>query len=358
MGHPAHYHNVSKVMPALSSNGNTVIIYARGKDVLFDLIEDLPFKKYMLQIRKKENSKLSLIYTVLRRELQLFKICLKEKPDILVGTDIVITHIGKLLKIPSIILNEDDAEAVPLLAKYGFKYSSVTLSPECCDLGRFSDKKIGFNSYHELAYLHPDHFAPEIEIFEKYYNRNKPLFLLRFAKLTAHHDDGIGGITNELAIRLVKILKPHGQIAITSERELIDELDRFRVSIHPSEIHHVMAFSDLYVGDSQTMAAEAGVLGVPFVRFNDFVGRLSYLDELENSYQMGYGFKTNQTDEMIDKVSTIISDPTHKASLAKRRETLLGDKINYASFLVWFLENWPESKRIMQEDPGYQDRFG
>ena len=35
-----------------------------------------------------------------------------------------------------------------------------------------------------------------------------------------------------------------------------------------------VAFASLYIGDSQTMAAEAGVLGVPFVRFNDFVGRL------------------------------------------------------------------------------------
>jgi len=42
-------------------------------------------------------------------------------------------------------------------------------------------------------------------------------------------------------------------------------------------MHHVMAFASLYIGDSQTMAAEAGVLGVPFVRFNDFVGRIGYL---------------------------------------------------------------------------------
>lgn len=35
-----------------------------------------------------------------------------------------------------------------------------------------------------------------------------------------------------------------------------------------------MAFASLYIGDSQTMAAEAGVLGVPFVRFR-MVDRLS-----------------------------------------------------------------------------------
>ena len=54
-------------------------------------------------------------------------------------------------------------------------------------------------------------------------------------------------------------------------------------------MHHVMAFASLYIGDSQTMAAEAGVLGVPFVRFNDFVGRIGYLRELEDVYQLGFG---------------------------------------------------------------------
>lgn len=54
-------------------------------------------------------------------------------------------------------------------------------------------------------------------------------------------------------------------------------------------MHHVMAFASLYIGDSQTMAAEAGVLGVPFVRFNDFVGRIGYLRELEDTYELGYG---------------------------------------------------------------------
>ena len=51
----------------------------------------------------------------------------------------------------------------------------------------------------------------------------------------------------------------------------------------------MMAFASLYIGDSQTMAAEAGVIGVPFVRFNDFVGRIGYLRELEDTYHLGFG---------------------------------------------------------------------
>ena len=67
------------------------------------------------------------------------------------------------------------------------------------------------------------------------------------------------------------------------------QFEKYRIKINPLDMHHVMAFASLYIGDSQTMAAEAGVLGVPFVRFNDFVGRIGYLRELEDKYRLGFG---------------------------------------------------------------------
>ena len=48
-----------------------------------------------------------------------------------------------------------------------------------------------------------------------------------------------------------------------------------------------MVFASLYIGDSQTMSAEAGILGTPFVRFNDFVGRINYMTEMEDVYELG-----------------------------------------------------------------------
>ena len=111
----------------------------------------------------------------------------------------------------------------------------------------------------------------------------------RFASLNAHHDSGIKGINTEIAQRLIDILAPHGRIYITSERPLEPQFEQYRIRINPLDMHHVMAFASLYIGDSQTMAAEAGVLGTPFVRFNDFVGRIGYLRELEDTYHLGFG---------------------------------------------------------------------
>ena len=123
------------------------------------------------------------------------------------------------------------------------------------------------------------------------------------------------------------------------------------------DMHHVMAFASLYIGDSQTMAAEAGVLGIPFVRFNDFVGRIGYLRELENDYQLGYGIKTNEVDKLFRTVSELISMPNRKVVFQQRRQRMLADKIDFASFLTWFIENYPQSKSDFRNNPDIQYTF-
>jgi hypothetical protein len=36
---------------------------------------------------------------------------------------------------------------------------------------------------------------------------------------------------------------------------------------------------------------------------------------------------------------------------------MLSDKIDVTAFMVWFVENYPESAKIMKENPDYQWRF-
>ena len=188
-------------------------------------------------------------------------------------------------------------------------------------------------------------------------------FLIRFSALNAHHDKGIKGISNEIAERLVKILEPFGTIYITSERPLEPQFEQYRIKINPLDMHHVMAFASLYIGDSQTMAAEAGVLGVPFVRFNDFVGRIGYLRELEDKYQLGYGIKASaegSVDALCERVETLVSMPSaeRKATFAARREKMLSDKIDCAKFLTWFIESYPQSAdQTRKADISFWDRF-
>jgi len=357
LGHPAHFYIYKNVIPQLKNNGHSVEILIKKKDVLEQLLINANYPYHNILNEERKNSKISMVWTMVKRFWRISMFCFKYKPDILIGTSIENSYVGKLLNIPVININEDDAEVVPLYAKLSYPLAKEILTPIVCNSGKWNEKAIKYNSYHELAYLHPNHFTPDIEVANKYIDVNSTYFIIRFAKLTAHHDTGIKGINSEIAQSLIDILRPHGQIYITSERELEPNFEQYRIKIDPLDMHHIMAFADLYIGDSQTMAAEAGVLGTPFVRFNDFVGRIGYLRELEETYQLGYGIKTSQVDELYQLVKDLINMPNRKVVFEERRRVMLSNKIDYSKFLGWFIDNYPESSQIMKENPDYQYRF-
>ncbi len=338
LGHPAHYHNVSMVIKQLSQKGFRVVLVARGKDVLFELLEGLPYEIIYLKPRKGKN-KLSLIKTILHRELILFRLALRYKPKMLIGTDIVIAHIGKLLSIPSVILNEDDAKEVPFLAKFGFKYATAVFSPDSCDISPYSNK-IGYQGYHELAYLHPNYFSPDKTKVSSLIESGDKYFILRFAELTAHHDEGKNGIDLSIAKKLIDQLSPFGRVYITSERKLEAELEPYRIFINPKDIHHALCFAEMYIGDSQTMAAESAVLGTPSIRFNDFVGKLGYLEELEHKYNLTFGVATDNPELLFTQIQALLTNDNLKEEFRKRKEHMLKECVDVAQLWTsYFIEN-------------------
>ena len=139
-----------------------------------------------------------------------------------------------------------------------------------------------------------------------------------------------------------------------------------------------MVFASLYIGDSQTMAAEAGVLGVPFVRFNDFVGRIGYLRELEDKYELGYGIHASVLpadspirrndgslqpsgfEELYKRVEQLVAMPSdeRRAAFQSRRQKMLSEKIDCAKFLTYFIENYPQSvDAVRMADMSFWETF-
>ena len=358
ISHPAHFHMFRYTIENLKSDGHNVAIVIRPKDVLESLCENAKMTCYKVKNRPQKWGLFGLGLFLIEKTFEVWRIARKEKPDLLIGSDGVLAIVGKLTRKPSFECFEDDAEAIALYAKMFFPLYTGMIGPACCSAWKWEKKKISYQSYHELGYLHPNQFSPDPAKVTQYgINVTKPYFLVRFAQLTAHHDVGIHGINTEIAERVVAMLRPYGTVFITSERPLEPQFEQYRIKIDPLDIHHVMAFASLYIGDSQTMAAEAGVLGTPFVRFNDFVGRLSYLNELEIDYQLGFGHKTNDVEGFFASIQRWLDTPDRKAICASRRKKMLSEKIDYSRFLTWFIENYPDSARIMRENPDYQWRF-
>ena len=364
ISHPAHFWMFRYTISNLQRDGHKVIIVIRPKDVLEQLCIDAGWTFYKVKNRPKKWGMFGLALFLLEKIWEVLRIARKEKPDILIGSDGVLAVVGKLIRKPAFECYEDDAEAIALYARMFFPIYTGLICPDCCSAWKWEKKKTAYPSYHELGYLHPNQFVPDKQKVEQYgIDTSQPYILIRFAQLTAHHDVGIHGINTQIAERMVNLLKP---IYITSERPLEPQFEPYRIKIRPLDMHHVMAFASLYVGDSQTMAAEAGVLGTPFVRFNDFVGRLSYLHELESAaeprtdgyvprldlqindtqhYGLGYGHKTDDINGFFASIERWLAFPAEERKLicAERRQKMLADKVDYTKFLTWFIENYPAS---------------
>lgn len=360
LSHPAHFHLYKNVAQNLMKDGHNVFILIKTKDILEDLLKQsgLPYYNILKEAHRK--SKFGMLWDMLVRDWRIFHFVKKNKIDLLTGSTVEVAQVGWFTKKYRVNTGEDDMNVVPLFPKMAGPFMGTILSPRVCNNFSLEPYSVKYESYHELAYLHPNHFEADKKVVEKYFSADTPYFILRFSSLNAYHDAGIQGINTEIAQHLIDILKPHGRIYITSERELEPQFEPYRIKINTLDMHHVMAFSTLYIGDSQTMAAEAAVLGVPFVRFNDFVGRIGYLNELEDVYQLGFGIKASEegaADKMYKVVEEILSMPNLKEKWESRRQKMLSEKIDYAQFLTWFIENYPESNKIMKEDPDYQYRF-
>ena len=158
--------------------------------------------------------------------------------------------------------------------------------------------------------------------------------------------------------RIIETATKYGyRTVISSEKELDEEFMEYKLDIDIVNIHHVMFFSSMLIGDSQSMAVEAAMLGVPSIRFSDFAGKISVLEELEHKYQLTYGIKTEQQDKFYEKVNELLMMENLREEFQARRQKMLADKIDVAAFFTWFIENYPESAKIMKETPDYQYKF-
>ena len=107
----------------------------------------------------------------------------------------------------------------------------------------------------------------------------------------------------------------------------------------------------MYIGEGATTAAEAIILGTPAIYINTLnAGTIS-----EQASKYGLVSLRNAKDIMV-KIDEFLS-PQAKADAIEMRNKLINDKIDITTFLVWFVENYPESEKVMRKNPDYQYNF-
>lgn len=356
IGHPAHVHLYKNLCIELKNKGHKVFISVKEIPVAKKLLDFYGLN--YLNIGVKKDSLLSKALNQLSYNFQILRLVQKNKIDIALGTSITNAHVSKLTKMQSIIFDDDDDEVQPLFVKYAHPFCDALLSPDVLTGKRKRKDTICYPGYHELAYLYPKRFTPDPTVLTEIgLKPGDTFFIMRFNVFKAHHDGGIKGLSLQQKLELVKILKPHGRILITTERDIEPELKEYQMPVSPEKAHSLLAFAAILLGDSQTMTSEAAVLGIPSLRCNSFAGRIAYLEEEEKRYGLTYGFVPEQFNELKQKLSELLNTPNLRDEFQKRRQKLVNDKIDVSAFMLWFVENFPKSKSLIKNEPEFWNQF-
>jgi uncharacterized protein len=356
LNHPAHFHLFKHTISILVERGHNVLISIKDKDILEELVKE--YEYVQLSVGYRKNRIYFILKSVFDRDKKLLKIVKEYKPDLMIGTSPEIGHISPFAKIPSLFFAEDDVNlSIPMYlgALTCYPFFKTILSPVGVNNSIWKKKTIYYHGFQKLAYLHPNQFTPDRKKVD--IPRGKKFYIMRFSNLQAYHDINAKGISDSLASKLISLLKTKGQVIITSERELPQEFSQYEFKGNKQDIHHYIYYANLFIGDSQSMAVESAMLGTLNIRFNDFVGKISVLEEIENIYNLSIGINSNNQKKLLEKVNLLINDDDILHEYKKRSEKLISEKIDVTAFFVWFIENYPESAKIMKENPDYQYNF-
>ena len=268
IGHPAHVHLFKNFIKFLTEQGHNITVVTRKKDITEKLLEHykIPFKS--LSTPKK--TKIGMMFELLERDFKILRLHKEKKFDVAFGTSVSIGHLTLLKKVPSYNFNEDDDETVPLFVKISYPFNTGIINPAVIKSDKYTEKRIYHDSYHELAYLHPDNFTPDVSVLKKYSLKKGEYVIIRKSALSAHHDDCANGLSKNIWEKVVKLC---------SKYQIISSIEGVSShTIDPWDMHHVLSFARLLITDGLSMSIEASVLGIPSIRYNSFEGKSTVPD--------------------------------------------------------------------------------
>lgn len=354
VAHPKQVYIFKNFIKKMEKRGHIIKVLAIQKEITEYLLQqaNLPYTiiGYNLPCIYKN------ILSVPKWEYLTFKIAREFEPDIYIGRALPhFAHISTIFGKPYIIL--EDTEHAHVVQSISFPFADWIITPSCYreDLGK---KQIRFDGYFELAYLHPNCFTPDPAVLTELGLTEADTFtVLRFVSWGASHDVGHSGLTLDTKRRAIQEFEKYGRVFITSEKSLPQEFEKYRIAVAPEKMHDLLYYATLLYGESATMASECVVLGTHAI-FCDFAGR-GYTDEEEIKYDLVYNYNLNNESqiESVNKGVQLLQEQDLKVKGRKKRERLLADNIDVTSYMIWFVENYPDSVSTAKENPEILKRF-
>jgi hypothetical protein len=334
--HPAHVHFFRHAIRDLQARGHEVHVAALDKDVALSLLDAYDIDHTVLGSRTGSVPEVAVSQALV--EARLFRLARRFDPDVITAIGgLTAAHVGAALGIRSVVFT--DTEHARVSNRLTFPFADEVWTPDCYwrDEGADHHRYPGF---HELAYLHPDRFTPDPAVLERRgVDPDERFVVLRLTDWGAVHDIGDSGLDGLPG--LVRRLESQGaSVYVTAEGALPDALSDRELTVEPSEIHHLLAYADLFVGESPTMATESAVLGTPAVYVHS--QSLGYTEELSD-YGLLWGFHGEDRNARGAERALEVLDAADETDWAGRRERLLAAKVDTTDVVV---------ERLLGDDVG------
>ena len=323
INHPVQVHLFRTVIEACRASGHEVRVIARDKDVTLPLLAHFGIACEVLAPTGR--GLFGFVRELVVREARMAARARRFRPDLIVGTSAHAARVARISGARSLVMSDDDADAVPVFRWLAYPLATVIVTPSCLRHEDHRRHRV-YEGYQQLFYLHPHRFRPDPLVRRELGLAEGEAFgLLRLSALTAHHDRGIRGLSAAAVRGVQERVAGRFRLFVSSEKPLPAALEPLRVRVAPHRMHDVLAAAAFFVGDSQSMTAESAVLGVPAFRLNDFVGRISYLRELEE-YGLAFGFRLGEEEALLAALERTLAEPDREAVFAARRARMLAEK--------------------------------
>jgi predicted glycosyltransferase len=142
---------------------------------------------------------------------------------------------------------------------------------------------------------------------------------------------GERGLTIDDKKRIVEHLARYGTVCISSEAPLPPDLQSRALCCPVRDVHHVIHFASMVVGESATMASEAAMLGTPALYIAHTLR--GYTIDQEKRYGLVKNINPRRMDEVLSAITARAEDENVDEWARHQRKKLLAERIDVTGFL-------------------------
>ncbi|WP_144905696.1 DUF354 domain-containing protein [Halobellus captivus] len=324
--HPAHVHFFKHAIRELRERDHETHVYALDRSVTRELLAANDIEHTVLASRGPDDS---VPLTQLVYEYRLLRAAQRHDPDVMAAVGgVSVSHVASVLKTRSVVFT--DTDHATLSNRLAFPFADLICTPTCYR-GNIGPKQYTYPGYHELAYLHPDRFSPSPAPLEAIgIDPEETLVVLRLIRWDAMHNVGGEGF-KDLEGVVERLERTGARVLVSSEKPLPSTLEDHRAVVPSNRMHDLLAYADLFIGESGTMSAESAVLGTPAVYAHENETGLT-----EELAEYGLLFPCHGPTRRADALKTAVSilEGGTERDWESRRDRMLADRRDTTEIVV------------------------